>query len=73
MTDDQIKHMVSRFLAWRLPENFSPDAGISFKPDYNEHTPWPMKHTPMGTNLLNAVQADELVRFMLEGLPANRS
>jgi hypothetical protein len=31
MTDDQIKHMVNRFLNWRLPESFSPDCGISFK------------------------------------------
>jgi hypothetical protein len=28
MTDEQIKHMVNRFLGWRLPENFQPDAGI---------------------------------------------
>lgn len=25
MTDDQIKHMVNRFLGWKLPENFNPD------------------------------------------------
>ena len=30
MTDDQINHMVSRFLQWKLPENFSPDCGITF-------------------------------------------
>lgn len=32
MTKDQIKHMVDRFLGWKLPESFSPDAGISFEP-----------------------------------------
>lgn len=31
-TEAQIKHMVERFLNWRLPENFNPDAGISFEP-----------------------------------------
>lgn len=69
MTEAQIKHMVNRFLAWRLPENFSPDAGISFKPDYNEHTAHPMKHEPTGTNLFDATQAEEMVRHMIEGLP----
>jgi hypothetical protein len=28
MADDQIKHMIYRFLSWRLPENFNPDGGI---------------------------------------------
>ena len=69
MTEDQIKHMVNRFLAWRLPENFSPDAGVSFKKFYNEHIGHPAKHEPSGTNLLDANQADAMVRHMLEGLP----
>lgn len=68
MTDDQIKHMVDRFLGWRLPENFSPDAGISFKPDFNEHTEHPMRHEPTGTNLLDYLQAETMVRHMIEGL-----
>lgn len=68
MTDDQIKHMVDRFLNWKLPENFSPDAGISFKPTFNEHTDHPMRHEPSGTNLLNFKQADAMVRNMLQGI-----
>ena len=68
-TDEQIKHMVDRFLQWRLPADFHPDAGISFKADFNENTPWPMKHEPVGTNLLTATQAEKMVRHMLEGLP----
>lgn len=68
MTEDQIKHMVNRFLAWKLPEHFRPDAGISFKAEYNENTPWPRKHAPSGTNLFDANQADAMVRFMLEGI-----
>ncbi len=71
MTEAQIKHMVDRFLAWRLPENFSPDGGISFQSVYNENSPWgPSKHEPVGTNLFSADQATEMVRHMLEGMPA---
>jgi hypothetical protein len=69
MNEAQIKHMVNRFLNWKLPEHFRPDAGISFKAEYNENTPWPMKHEPTGTNLLDATQADAMVRHMLDGLP----
>jgi len=68
MTEDQIKYMVDRFLGWKLPSNFSPDAGISFKADYNEHTAYPAKHEPTGTNLFDASQADAMVRYMVEGL-----
>lgn len=69
MTEDQIKHMVDRFLSWKLPENFSPDGGVSFEPMCNEHTPWPSKNEPTGTNLLDATQAEAMVRHMIEGLP----
>jgi len=68
MRDEQIKHMVNRFLMWRLPENFNPDGGISFKRDFNENTPHPMKHEPVGTNLFDATQAEEMVRYMVNGL-----
>ncbi len=70
MNDDQIKYMVDRFLGWRLPENFSPDNGVSFKPTFNDHLPNPMKHEPTGTNLFDATQADAMVRYMVEGLLA---
>ena len=69
MTDEQIKHMVNRFLGWRLPENFQPDAGISFKAEFNEHTAHPMKYQPSGTNLFDATQAEAMVRYMVEGMP----
>lgn len=69
MTDEQIKHMVNRFLGWRLPEHFSPDCGISFKAEFNEHTAHPAKHQPIGTNLFDATQADAMVRYMIEGMP----
>lgn len=72
-SEEQIKHMVSRFLAWKLPEHFRPDAGISFKREFNEHTAHPMKHEPFGTNLFDATQADAMVRHMLDGLPQDSS
>jgi hypothetical protein len=66
MTEDQIKHMVDRFLCWRLPENFSPDAGISYtRPNYAAS----VDATPRGTNLFDAQQADAMVRYLLEELP----
>ncbi|MCO5159638.1 MAG: hypothetical protein M9939_00760 [Mesorhizobium sp.] len=69
MTEAQIKHMVGRFLMWKLPENFSPDGGISFKREFNEHMPPAMKHEPVGTNLFDAVQAEEMVRHIVDGMP----
>ena len=60
-----VKIMVDRFLSWKLPKDFAPDAGISFKAVYNEGTPWPAKHEPIGTNLFHAGQAEEMVRHML--------
>lgn len=69
MTEDQINHMAQRFLQWRLPDDFRPDAGISFKAEFNEHTEHPMKHQPSGTNLLTYAQATEMVRYLTAGLP----
>lgn len=68
MNEEKIKHMVDRFLQWKLPVDFHPDAGITFKPDFNEHTDHPMKHEPVGTNLLTADQAKEMIRFITEGI-----
>lgn len=73
MTDEQIKTMVNRFLAWKLPEHFYPDAGISFQPffnvEYNEkHGNPPQRHNPTGTNLFDYTQAEAMVRHMIEGI-----
>lgn len=68
VTDDQIKHMANRFLQWKLPDNFNPDGGISFKRIRNENSPWPAKNEPVGTNLLDATQAEEMVRHIVEGV-----
>ena len=67
--EPQIKQMVERFLQWKLPENFNPDCGISFKKMFNENTPHPMKHEPVGTNLFDADQVEAMIRYILE-LPA---
>jgi hypothetical protein len=68
VSDDQIKHMVNRFLSWRLPEPFHPDAGVSFKPSFPDE-PMRSRHWPVGTNLFNADQAEAMVRHMLDSLP----
>jgi hypothetical protein len=72
ITDDQIKHMVNRFLQWRLPANFAPDNGVSFKQViYDGMSPENQAaHWPVGTNLLDATQAEAMVRHMVEGLSA---
>lgn len=72
MTEDQIKHMVNRFLSWKLPrDTFSPDCGISFdKGVVNAHTQWPSQHEPSGTNLFDFTQAEAMVRHMIDGMPA---
>lgn len=71
MTEAQIKHMVDRFLCWRLPSDFNPDGGVSFKKTFNDHMTPPMKNEPIGTNILDATQADAMVRYMVEGLPSD--
>ena len=52
--------MVGRFLAWKLPKDFAPDGGISFK----ESAWW-----PSGTNLLHAGQAKEMLEHAIGGAP----
>jgi hypothetical protein len=69
MTNEQIEYMTQRFLGWMLPENFTPDCGISFEKDFNVHTAHPMKHEPTGTNLLDAIQAERMIRYLVNGLP----
>lgn len=70
MTDEQIKHMVDRFLQWKLPEDFRPDGGIEFDPISSKGTAYERRREPVGTNLLSATQAEAMVRHMLDGLPA---
>lgn len=69
MTEEQIRYMVDRFCAWRLPENFRPDGGVSFEPIANPGTPYEYKRDPSGTNLFDATQARAMVLHMIDGLP----
>lgn len=59
--------MVSRFLSWRLPADFAPDCGISFKreSDYDHPEFGRTKYEPTGTNLLHAGQARAMLEHVL--------
>ena len=70
VADADIKIMVDRFLNWKLPADFIPDAGISFRAEYNVE--WnekqgraPDRYQPTGTNLFNATQAEAMIRHLL--------
>ncbi len=56
-----IDKMVNRFLSWKLPKDFGPDAGISF----TQYHPYDSPHWPSGTNLLHAGQAKEMIEYLL--------
>ena len=51
--------MVTRFLGWKLPQDFNPDGGVTFTP-INHPACW-----PIGTNLLTAVQARAMLEHVL--------
>ncbi len=59
--------MVSRFLGWKLPADFQPDCGISFKPesDYDHPEFGRTKFEPTGTNLFHAGQARAMLEHVL--------
>ena len=63
--------MVSRFLCWKLPEDFYPDNGISFKreSDYDHPEFGRTKYEPTGTNLLHAGQARAMLEYVLGEKP----
>jgi NTP pyrophosphatase (non-canonical NTP hydrolase) len=66
--DLQLRQMVNRFLGWKLPRTFSPDAGIKFTPSngmtreeaYDKPGWW-----PIGTNLLTADEARAMLEYVL--------
>jgi len=59
---EALDRAVSRFLTWKLPLGFSPDAGIIFRPGHitTNSLLW-----PTGTNLLTATQARDMLRRVL--------
>lgn len=56
-----IEGIVDRFLTWKLPKDFHPDAGIEFTPP-PEGSP---HQWPTGTNLLDANQAARMVKAIV--------
>ena len=52
-----IKIAVDRFLGWKLPDDFNPDGGISFKKGLSD---------TIGTNLFTAQQAQEMFEYVLD-------
>lgn len=54
-----LDNMVQRFLTWKLPDDFGPDAGISFQKPENKDF-W-----PSGTNLLTYTQAKNMLEYVL--------
>jgi hypothetical protein len=64
-----VDEAVNRFLCWKLPQDFAPDAGIRFTPTPRQpgwaHDPW-----PVGTNLFNAAQARAMFEHCLPALTA---
>lgn len=57
-----VRELVNRFLCWKLPKDFYPDAGISFERRNDYDGP----HWPIGTNLFTADQARDMIEHMLK-------
>lgn len=70
MTDAQVAHMVSQFLAYQFPIDMQPDGGLILNPSYTAPNGELLPYRPTGTNLLNGTQAEAMVRHMLAGLPS---
>jgi len=67
MSKKLLDTMVNRFLCWKLPKDFHPDAGISFTPTHFQNGENADLHWPVGTNLLTAVQARAMFEHLLAG------
>ncbi len=66
VSEEQIKHLVNRFLCYPFPSDLNPDGGISYR---RSETSIKFNHPgPVGTNLLTADQAEAMVRYMVEGM-----
>ena len=62
-----IDKMVNRFIRWKLPQDFGPDAGVTFNPG---HIAPSSPHWPTGTNLLTADQARQMFEHVTADEPA---
>jgi hypothetical protein len=66
--------MVSRFLAWELPKDFQPDGGVTFERKVRtidggkrDRAELGAGWWPVGTNLLTAKQARQMLERVLCG------
>ncbi len=65
MMTTEIEKMVTRFLSWKLPDDFSPDGGIKYQKVAG--TPEnPHIFSPTGTNLMTYSQAKAMIRHIIE-------
>jgi hypothetical protein len=69
LSSEQMKHLVDRFLGWRLPKPWHPDNGIKYERPHYAHLPADLDW-PTGTNLFDAEQAKAMLLYMIEGMPA---
>ena len=65
LSNSVTSEMVGRFLSWKLPADFNPDAGISFFSNHEYDSPY----WPSGTNLLHAGQVEEMLKHVAGGDP----
>ena len=73
--NDTVSHvdvdaMVNRFRGWKLPSDFSPDCGITFRneSEYSHPTYGRAKYEPVGTNLFTGSQAKAMFEYCLQGV-----
>ena len=65
MTETTAKALAVKLMAWKLPQDFSPDCFISFDRERaTANGSW-----PVGTNLLTVAQAEQMFAYVLEGSP----
>ena len=67
---DLAEAVAQRFLGWKLPEDFNPDAGIKFTPVVNKGTKYEHRFEPTGTNLFSYTQAKAMFAELLQDLSA---
>jgi hypothetical protein len=65
--DNIIRAAADKLMGWKLPEDFYPDCGISFKKlsDYDHPEFGRTKYEPTGTNLFNVTQARAMFEYCL--------
>ena len=65
MTETTAKALAVKLMAWKLPQDFSPDCFISFDRERaTANGSW-----PVGTNLLTVAQAEQMFAYVLDGSP----